>query len=172
MCARGMAVRRDDFCCLASFASCPSFSACLSMCGGHTGAERELNGPQTALPPSSRVCPDPRPGSARSGPRPIGHVDRHFRHVVAQAYRQALDPGNLAKLWKTLLLGVFMMGRSAQEVQLTTNVVVVLFWTCCSRLCCSLSTRLSFVDICQGQVTFHVSSWWARCCCFLRGLVS
>ena len=49
---------------------------------------------EAALAPSSRVCPDSRPGSARSGARPIGHVERHFRQVVAQAYRQALDPVN------------------------------------------------------------------------------
>ena len=69
------------------------------MCGGPHRAERELNGPQK---PHSRralgVCPDPRPGSARSGERPIGHVERHFRQVVAQAYRQALRPGELGKV--------------------------------------------------------------------------
>ena len=43
---------------------------------GHTRVEGELDSPpKTALAPSSRVCPDPRIGSARSGPRQNGHEE-------------------------------------------------------------------------------------------------
>ena len=53
---------------------------------GHTKVEGEQKMPtETRLAPSSIVCPDPRPGSARSGARLVGH-----QSIVSVS----LDPGS------------------------------------------------------------------------------
>ena len=81
---------------------------------GHNRVKEELQGPQeTAVAPSSRVCPDPRLGSARSGPPAerarrtlmsvekwaqlhrwvsrVGHDDAcHLHDTISKAARQGI----------------------------------------------------------------------------------
>ena len=124
---------------------------------GHTTVEREF----TARAPGPRVCPDRGLGNARSGPRVIGHVERHLGQVVAQVHHQALDQENLAQLQKTFLLGVFKMGRSAPVVQFATML---------SCYCLECVVRGCVARLLRGLGSSTSARSWSFSTRFCRGL--
>ena len=71
---------------------------------GHTRTE-------TALAPSSRVCPDPRLGSASSGPRPKGHEEHRRWWRVDPTPSSGARPRYKAKLQKTFPPWACLLGR-------------------------------------------------------------